>query len=298
MALAQTWIDATRRQLTGGFSELRCKLANDYNPGDGKLTLSQDVSSINTGTILSAGLNVFYVWSIAGNIATVEPAQDGAVDVIVPANSIVRINPRFTDWAIWQELANDLADLSGAGLYGVNTSDLTYNPIYTGYDLGTVAASNLIDIYEVKYLTPGPARDMRRLPESAWRLTRNAVTKDIPSGMSIQILNPSINNVAGYTVRVVWQSLLIAPSTPATDLSTVGLLPSAYDLPPLGAAINLMAGREIPRNSTQTQGDVRRALEVPAGAILASANGLKMQRQKRISTEVGRLLSMYPLTMD
>ena len=79
------------------------------------------------------------------------------------------------------------------------------------------------------------------------------------------------------------------PPTLATDLSTTLLQPSAYDLPPLGAAINLMAGREIKRNFTDDQGDVRRAVEVPAGAVAASANGLKQKRQLRINTEKARL---------
>lgn len=295
---AQVWIDATRRNLLGTFTEQRNKVGTNYNPGDGQITLSQDMTGIVPGTILSAGLNVFYVWSVAGSVATVDAGQNGSTDVAVPAGTIVRINPIFTDWDIWQELANEVSSLSAEGLPAYNTSDLTYNPIYTGYDLGTTAATNLLDVYEVKYLTPGPRKDMPRLSRQDWRLTRFASTTDIPSGLSIQIINPSEWNVAGYLVRVVWQSVLTPPATTATDLATVGLQPSAYQIPPLGAAIRLMAGREIPRNFTQNQGDTRRATEVTPGAILQSANGLKMQRQILIQDERARLAKMYPLTMD
>ena len=298
MATAQNLVDATRRQLLGTFTEQRNKVSSNYNPGDGVLNLSQDMSAITAGTILSAGLNVFYVWSVNGSAVTVDGGQNGSTDVAVTAGTLVRVNPKFTDWDIFQELTAEILGLSSEGLPAYNTSDLTYNPTYTGYDLGTTAAQNLLDIYEVKYLTPGPRKDMPRLPRDAWRLTRFAATADIPSGLGIQLINPSPWNVAGYTIRVVWTSMLTPPASLATDLSTVGLQPSAYDIPPLGAAIRLMAGREIPRNFTQDQGDVRRAAEVTPGAIMQSANGIKMQRQSRIEDERARLAKMYPITMD
>ena len=99
-------------------------------------------------------------------------------------------------------------------------------------------------------------------------------------------------------MRVVWRSKLIPPVSLTTDLATTGLQSTAYDLPPLGAAIKLMAGREIPRTFTSSQGDVRRATEVPPGAISASPNGLIKLRESRIGAEIGLLTSMYPLTMD
>lgn len=296
--LASVWIEATRRQLMGGFTEMRNVVGVTYVPGSNLLILSRDMTNVVPGQILSAGLNVFYVSAVAGFNVTVDGGQNGSNDVPVAAGTLVRVNPKFTDWDIWQELANDLNDLSGMGIVAYNSSDLTYNPVYTGYDLGTTAASNLLDVYEVKYLTPGPYKDMPRLPRTAWRLTRNAAVADIPSGMSLQILDPSSQNVAGYLVRVIWKSLLIPPVSLTSDLATTGLQSSAYDLPPIGAAINLMAGREIQRNFTSSQGDVRRATEVPAGAVAASSTGLKQKRQQRISTEIARLATMYPITMD
>ena len=296
--LAQTWIDATRRNLLGTFTELRNTLSANYTPGDGALTLSRSATNITPGTILSINLNTFYVWSVNGSVVTADGGQNGSTDIALTSGAIVRVNPKFTDFDIWQELTNELGALSGEGLVGYQSSDLTYNPVLTGYDLGSTAASNLLDIYEVKYLTPGPEKDMPRLPRSAWRLTRNANTTDIASGMGLQILSPSPQNVSGYTVRVVWKSTLPMPPTTATDLSTTLLQASAYDIPPIGAAINLMSGREVPRNFIQDQGDTRRAAEVPPGAIMQSTNGLKQRRQSRIATEKARLATMYAITAD
>jgi hypothetical protein len=59
-----------------------------------------------------------------------------------------------------------------------------------------------------------------------------------------------------------------------------------------------MAGREIKRALTETQGDTRRAQEVPSGAANASLNGLRVQRQNRIVAERARLDAQYPIIKD
>ena len=43
---------------------------------------------------------------------------------------------------------------------------------------------------------------------------------------------------------------------------------------------------------------MRRATEVPAGAVAASANGLKQLRQMRIDAEAARLINFYPPYKD
>jgi hypothetical protein len=98
----------------------------------------------------------------------------------------------------------------------------------------------------------------------------------------------------GYNLRVVYRSLLTMPTTTLANVSSTGLLPSAQDLPPIGAAIRLMSGREIKRNFTEGQGDTRRASEVPPGAIMQSSRNLQILRQQRIAAEAARLDALYP----
>jgi hypothetical protein len=298
--LGQGWVDQTRRYLMGGLGEQRNTLSVAYTAGSGSLTFTYPLGAIQVGARLSIGLNTFYVWATSGSIATVTGGEDGSTDVNAANGAMVRVNPRFTDYDIWAALADDLNDLSSptAGLFGINSTDLTYNPARTGYDMGATAATNLIDIYEVKYLTPGPEKDNPHLPSYGYRLNRQSSLTDAASGLELQILRPGAELISGYNVRVVWKSILVIPATTATDVSTVGLQTSAYDLPPMGAAIDLMAGREIKRNFTETQGDTRRATEVPPGAILQSSRGLQQRRQVRIAAEAARLDQMYPLVKD
>ena len=56
-----------------------------------------------------------------------------------------------------------------------------------------------------------------------------------------------------------------------------------------------MSGREIKRNFTESQGDTRRASEVPPGAILQSSRQLQVLRVQRIAAKAARLDAMYPM---
>lgn len=292
MSTGQNWIDQTRNYLLSGFVEQRNKLDSNYTAGSGTITLLYPMGDIRAGSTLSIGTNTFYVWAVSNQTATVSGGESGTTDTSATSGTIVRVNPRFTDNDIWNALNDDLADLSSPinGLYQMSTVDFNYNPVLVGYDLGSIA-DNFIDLYEVKHLSPGPSHDNRRIPKAKIRINRDANLSQFASGFGMQLFD---SGFPGYNVRVLYKAPLTMPTSTSTDLSTTGLLASAYDLPPLGAAIRLMAGREIKRNFTETQGDTRRASEVGAGAVMQSANGLKQLRQQRISSEAARLDTLYP----
>ena len=292
MTTVNDWVTTTRSTLMSGYVENRNKLSVAYTKGGTSLTFSYPPDGIRPGARLSIGTNTFYVWTVSGQQATVSAAEDGSTDQDAPIGSLVRVSPRFTDDEIVKALAADLNDLSSPanGLFGIGTVDLTYNAILNGYDLGPTA-SDLISIYEVKYLTPGPQMDNPRIHTTGWRLNRNAISSQFPSGISLQLFEPAY---PGYNVRVVYRSNFTMPTTLYANVSATGLLPSAYDIPPLGASIRLMAGREIKRDFTESQGDTRRAGEVPAGAVAASSRNLQILRQQRITSEAAKLEAIYP----
>ena len=292
MTTVQNWIDQTRSYLMSGYVENRNQLALAYTAGSGTLTFAQPTDGIRSGTRLSIGTNTFYVWSISGLTASVLAGEEGSTDANAAIGTLVRVAPRFTGNDILNQLGNEINDLSSPtnGLYGIQTYDFTYNPILTGYDLSPIA-DQLISIYEVKYLTPGPAHDNPRISNTKWRLNRNADTAQFPSGISLQLFSPGY---AGFGVRVVYKANLTMPTTTYANVASTGLQNTAFDIPPLGAAIRLMEGREIKRDFTEAQGDTRRGSEVPAGAIMQSSNGLQQLRARRIAAEAAKLEALYP----
>lgn len=292
MTTVNDWVADTRSKLMSGFTENRNKLSVAYTKGATTLSFQYPPNGIRDGARLSIGTNTFYVWSVDGQVAQVSGGEDGSTDQDLPAGSLVRVSPHFTDDEIVKALAGDLNDLSSPsnGLFGIQTVDLTYNAIVNGYDLGATA-DDILSIYEIKYLTPGPQMDNPRIHTTGWRLNRNAITSTFPSGTSIQLFEPAF---PGYNVRVVYRSSFSMPTTLYANVSATGLQASAYDLPPIGAAIRLMAGREVKRNFTESQGDTRRASEVPPGAVSASSRNLQILRQQRITSEAAKLEALYP----
>lgn len=296
----QDWIEATRRNLQGAYSEQRVLLSAPYTAGSGTLSFASANASIGIGAKLSVGINNFYVTAVntTAQSASVIGGQDGTTDANAATGALVRINPQFTDFDIWTAIGNDLADLSSPlnGLYSMQYTDFSILSTIVGYDLGTLAAQNLISVYEVRYLTPGNYKDSPRLAQYAWKENRQAVVSDIPSGMGLELTSFG-HMTPGRNMRVFWKSAFALPTTPFSALSTSLLPATCYDLPPIGAAIAIMAGREIMRNSPVQQ-EFRRATEVPAGAVTASANGLKSLRQMRIDAEAARLIDAYPPYKD
>lgn len=266
------------------------KLSVAYTAGDTSLTFQYTMAGIVPGAQLSIGLNNFYVWAVSGQTATVSGGFRGSTDANASIGAVVQVSPRFSDFDIWAALGMEIADLSSPinGLYGIATVDFSYNAARIGYDLGSISSS-ILDGYEVKYMTPGEFKDTVRMAKIKWSVNRNSPV--FASGLSLELNEGAY---PGYTVRFTYKSRLVMPTSLSSDLSTSLLQPSAYDIPPLGAAIRLMAGREIKRNFTESQGDTRRATEVPPGAVMQSANGLRQLRASRIIAEAASLDSLYP----
>lgn len=256
----------------------------------GQVSFQYPLKGIQEGTKFSAGLQTFYVWEVneSTKTAMVDVVQGPAT--LMTSGTTVFVSPRHTGYDILAAANDALTALSARGLYQMKAIEVPYNAILTGYDLTGVA--DIDDIYEVLQSSPGPYKDWTRKHPSHYRLQRNADTTDFPDGIALNVWQ---GGYQGFPMRIIYK----APFTPLTNLTddvpTVSGLPAtAIDLLAIGAAINVMSGKEIARNLTDVQGDTRRAGEVPAGAVANSVNGLKMIYQQRLQDEVARLSRRYP----
>lgn len=297
MTVAQAWTDRAKSRLAGSTVPERNTLAANYTAGSGTLTFTYDLAGIAKGTRLNIGLNTFYVYDVnaTAKTATVSGGQQGSTDVNATSGAVAWVRPRFTEYELLTAVNEDLADLSSPqnGLFQVKTFDVTYNPAIAGYDLTGI--TDLQDIYEVRYQTSGPEKNWPRIPKHMVRLDRSALTTDFASGTALKLLD---GGQSGFDVRLVYKAPFTALTDLTTDVSTTGLPATAYDLPPLGAAITLMSGQEISRNFTDSQPDTRRATEVPSGARFNSYRGLMIQRQSRVAAEAARLAAQWPNRLD
>lgn len=285
-------IDQTKAHLYRGFREQLNQLAADAASGATSLSFVYDLGGIAPGARVSVGLEDYHVWDATPSTktATVQPGMYGSTTSAHSKNDIVVVNPKFSDQEILQAINDDLIDLCAPsnGLFQVKTATLTFNPSNSGYDLTGV--TNVDGIIEVKWKQLGSSRNWPTL--RAWAVKRNLPTTDFASGKALFVydyIDPGVSIVVSYKAPFGTLAAL------TDDVATTGLPTTATDLPPLGAAIRLTAGREVHRNFDEVQGETRRAEQVPPGANLHSADALRQLRKERIIAEAERLSQQYPI---
>lgn len=253
-------------------------------------------TAIQPGMVVAIDLELFYVETQAASGSfTVIPGYLGSTEANHANGAIIYINPRFSDFDILTAINNELDDLSGdKGLFNLAEIQITYNPVQQAYDLTDVVSSTVISNYiegiAIRYLTPLPDRKLRTIPSSRWEVvpigSTTALT-NFPSGYSL-----TLNDAGwpGQNMLFIFRQAFSHVANYTDSLQTVANLPAtANRIVPLGAAIELMSGREVERNQIQSQPDPRMASEVPPGAITGAANGLLREHQNFIASEQARL---------
>jgi hypothetical protein len=125
-----------------------------------------------------------------------------------------------------------------------------------------------------------------------WKVERKADTAVFPSGLSLKL---DEGGFPGRPIRVQYKAPFTTPLVNPTDdvLAVTGLHTQAHDIPVLGAMVRLMSSREFKRTFSESQGEPRRAQEVPVGSSLTGLKGVMVLRADRIEAERTRLEKMY-----
>jgi hypothetical protein len=302
MTSGQQLIDETRGHLLAGMQEQRNRLLAPYTAGQTTLSFAYPIAGTNTssitpGKVIEVGTTLFYVWATnqTANTATVQGGWDSTVDANQPVNATVTVSPRFPQARIVQALNEELSVLCAPtnGLFQMATLEFPYIAVVAGYDLPT-APNLILEVYDVRYDIPGPSKKWPRIERVNWRYESGAETSSFPSGQSLTL---SAGGYPGFNVRVFYKAAFNPALTNLTAdaAAATGMAATMLDIPPLGAAIRLMAGREIKRNFIEGQPDTRRSTEVPPGAIMRADTGLAMLRQQRIAEEKSRLQQLWPV---
>ena len=289
MTTAAQLVDRTVQNLLAGTVEERNKLASSVNSSVDSLTMSYALGSLREQTVFEIESELFYVWesNTTAKTATVERGFGGSTAASHSSGAVVTVNPRFPRHQVLQALNSELADLSSPmnGLYQMKTVDLSYNGSDRMVNLTSVTA--MIDLYDVRYRYLSDDYPIVRNV----RLLRDMPTTDFASGFVLAF----DQEVRSGTVRVLYKAPYTQFSSESATTATAGVTTEVEDLLVLGAQIRLMAGREVKRNFTESQGDTRRAEEVPAGAVGNSITNLLRLRRDRIQAEAARLARQYPL---
>lgn len=288
MALVSELIEETRRLIFGGQREERNKLAISIISSATGLTLTYPLGQITRGTKLSIDLEDMYVWDASGLAVTaMDRGQWGSTAINHSSGAVIHVNPKFSNWDIFNAINDEIVSLSSPvnGLYRVATTEITYNPVISGY---AYADTDLLSIIEVRYGTYGPS--LEYLLSQDWDFSTN-LSDEFVTGAAIFVRDAVPGRQVLITGKFAFTQL---PASMVADVSTTGIPDSALDILSLGAAWRLTSTLEVSRNFTTGQGDTRRANEVPPGAQLGSARELGRLREIRIREEASRLSEKYP----
>ena len=277
-------------------------LASNFTAGGTSLSITDNSvnssasSAIQPGMVVACELELFYVETqVSSGSFTVVPGYLGSTSANHTAGVLVYINPRFSDFDILGAINNELDDLTGdKGLFNLAEISLSYNPIQQAYDLTDIntstAISNYIEGIALRYKTPLPDRKYRAIPRTRWEVmpfASTTVDANFPSGYQL-ILNDTA--WPGQNMLFLFKQAFTHLANYTDSFQTVGNVPSEINrIIPLGAAIELMSGREVERNQINSQPDPRLAPEVPPGSVTNSVAGLMREHMAFVSSEQARL---------
>jgi hypothetical protein len=290
MTTVATVLNRASRQMLAGVVEERNKLAASLTSSDTSVITTYDLGGLRTGSVFEIESELFYVWDAnpATKTLTVERGYAGTTAASHASGTIVTLNPRFPRAQMLDALNADLDDLSSTanGLFRVVTVDLNYNG--SDRQINITNSGTILELLDVRlrYL----ADDHPVL--NYVRLQTGLPTTDFASGNTLVFDEP----VMAGTVRVRYKAPFVRATSESSDLTTNCFLPATCDdIVEMGVIMRMMAGREIKRNFTESQGDTRRPDEVQAGAIANSIANIQRLRRERVIAEAGRLKAQYPI---
>ena len=288
MTTAGNLVDRTAQNLLAGVVEERNKIASSLDASTTSVPIEYSLGSLREQTVFQVDSELMYIWEVntASKTLTVERGFGGTTAATHADGAIVVVSPKFPRWQILQALNDELADLSSPmnGLFQMKTVDISYNG--SDRQINLTGITSMIDVYDVRWRYLSDDYPVVR----RYRLMRDMPTSDFPSGYVLSLDEP----VMSSTIRVIYKDKYTAFGTEASTLASTGASTELADLLVLGAQIRLLASREVKRNFIESQGDTRRADEVPAGAMNASVTNLLRLRRDRIQAEAARLNRQYP----
>lgn len=288
--LASDWVNQARDLLLNQHREEITLLAGALtDTTTTALTTADVLAAIKPGALLEIDSEMMYVRASLVGTVTVIRGWNGTTAATHVDQSVITVNPRFPRSRILRALNDTLSDLGGSDYFQMKTVNLTYNPNVFTYDL----ASDAIEVYDITFPLSPTNTTMWQQRVHGFDLQQNADPSVFPSGVALQFSEPP-GVQQGQTVRVRYKAPFTYVANLTDDVSITGLPKSGCDIPPIGAAIRLMMGREVKRNFTESQPETRRTGEVPAGAVLGSMRGLQAEYVIRQLSESAALKQIYP----
>ena len=280
MTTIEQIVGDTRSLLSGSLAPEIGILAQPYSPGDSTVTFAQP-RRITDGTTMCVGLTTLRALGGETQAPRVVAGTDGSPDVAAPSGTIVHIMPRNTTWQAFTELVSTVAELSSPdhGLYSAVTEQFPSDTVDGTYPLSRAP----MKVIRVRYLRPGSTDEWS---DVAWDYRPAA-----GGTPTVHVVSPV---PGGTTVEVVTGQTFKTPQALDDTLASLDIPDSYRRLLAVGAARNLSLSSESRRMQPFSQGDPRRAEEVPPTGNVVVYDRLARDFRNLVAQERANLISQHP----
>lgn len=281
MSTVTEHVQTIRRVLLGAHRPMLNRLDGAINDSTNTVTLEYQATGVGRGSYIAINNEVMYVWLVVTNVLTVERGMLGTDAAAHSDGDIVEVDPRFPNPLIIDEMKAEITSWPRS-IFQVDTDDLTFG---AGDTMSAFAPTGIYNVLRVNRQPVASTDD--RYPDVGFDYKRSLGKLFIDStGSSNQSFTITVTYSKGFDTD---------PFTGSTDLITdVGLSASLQDALKYGVCWRLLAGREIKRTFTESQGEPRNAEEVPPGHANSVAEQFRKLRNDRLAEEARRLANDYP----
>jgi hypothetical protein len=278
-------VEQTRSMLQGALADEASVLAEPFVAGSGQVRLKYPKKNVITGSVVTCGINTWYVLEATsdGSGLIVMEGYDGGPAANVPANTIVRVRPIYTNWSVFREVAQEIGEMSSPmhGLWWPFTLPYTRNWTDDTYPFRVDQTIQPIRLVRGRYQIPGT---------QAWG---NIQSVEWMKEQGMARVRSSVSDA--NTIELTYAMPFTSPNplSMTTPLADLGLTGNLVNIPSLGAAASLSLATEGRRQQPFAQGDPRRATEVGYGANIGVSRMWLQQKEDMIGAELARLTREY-----
>jgi hypothetical protein len=280
--------DATRK-MYGSMAETLNLLGAAYVAGSGRLRLRYANRNIIPGTVLSCGLNTWYVLEgdPTGEEIIVLPSFDGGPDEDMPEGSTVMVRPKVTIFQAFSEVSDENVSLSSPvnGLFAIKKWSSVVDTTWGTYPVDPTVGV-IHRVLSVRYLRPGSVDEWVEVPNGSFDFQ--------PDGSGGQVVKVTGLIPGGTTVEFSGAGPFLRPTGLDQDIADIFHPEHLGDIPALGAAAAMLLTQESRRLQPLAQGDPRRAEEVPATSNSSAAREMRRAQKARIDEEYARMVRLWP----
>lgn len=251
------------------------------------MTMGFDMDGVRPGAYLEVDSELVFVWSVAGQVATVQRQMLGTTPTSHADQSIVRVEPRFLMAEMLDEIVKEIRSWP-PNIYRRYVGDLSIGASTNAIDVDGLSGVDNAQLLRVQ-VNPSTTTREKWLRVDGARIERRQNTTSFPSGYGLAI--PSDLGTA-RTLRVVarapYSNITLAA---AADFGSLGLTNDLVDIIPWGVVGRLLLTRDVARTDANAQGRSRPAEEVRPGDAAQIGRAMLQERDRMLNDASNRLMA-------